>query len=241
MLPRLRPVAFLIAVLLSCTVATPLRAEEPPHYTFAPKPPGTILQSQVVYLAGQAMHSQWRAVVSKKPVGKGSQTFYQWYLSIYQIDGTTYHLRYQSPQNGGPISTVEKAHGAQMWFPFAEVRIIGAAVLTQPGVENLVVQTHESSADCGGSTVTVFGLDQTQHVEPVAQAKNPCSLTGTITHTTSGIDTLELSGPYYAKDAALCCPTKPKATARLHYMDGKWMLTPSNIFALGAEGTIKKP
>jgi hypothetical protein len=134
----------------------PAPAEEPPHVTFAPPPPGSVQQSQVVYLAGQAMHSQWRGVISKRIAGKGSSlTFYQWYLSVYAIDGTTYHLRYQSPRDGGPLSKVEKASGGDMWYPLQSASIAGTAQLMQPGVEQLVVASHETGADCGSAVVTV--------------------------------------------------------------------------------------
>ncbi|MEO7201865.1 MAG: hypothetical protein ABI431_04010, partial [Candidatus Tumulicola sp.] len=113
---RLLTSAALLA--LAALLCLPVTAEEPPHPTFSPSAPGSVVQSQVVYLAGQAMHSQWRAVISKRIAGKSSgTTFYQWYLSIYQIDDTTYHLRYQSPRDGGPLSKLEKASGGDMWYP----------------------------------------------------------------------------------------------------------------------------
>ena len=227
MIARLRTLGMLIALLVAAVV--PLKAEEPANYTYAPAPPGTIVQSQVVYLAGQAMHSQWRAVLSKKVVGQDKahgKSFYQWYLSIYQIDGTTYHLQYQSPRDGGPFQTVEQAHGAPMWFPAEDGKIVGGASLVQSGVENLVVQSTAVGADCGMAMVSVFGA-QGEHVKMLTKVQNPCGLSAAITHKTSGLDTLTLTGPYYAKDAPLCCPTKAKVTTMLHFMDGRWMTTPA--------------
>src|SRR5947209_14054306 len=78
--------------------AAPLTAAEPRHPVFMPAAPGVMVKSQLFYPAGEAMHSQWRAVMTKELVGKGStQSFYQYYLSIYQLNGNTYKLRYQSP------------------------------------------------------------------------------------------------------------------------------------------------
>ncbi len=209
-------------------ISQPLRAEEPPHLSFVPAPPGNVVQSQVVYLAGQAMHSQWRGVISKKAVGSGNaETFYQWYVSIYQIDGSTYHLRYQSPKNGGPLDKLEKAKGANLWFPRQSAEIAGAAQLMGPGVEQLVVQTHQSGADCGSADLTVFRYDsKTNKVVPAVTVENGCDLNVKIVKTTNGDAYLQLSGPYYNGSAPMCCPTKPKATATLKYSNGKWIESP---------------
>jgi len=162
-------------------------------------------------------------------------TFYQWYLSIYSIDGTTYNLRYQSPQDGGPMTTVTRAKGAPMWFPIGELGIIGVGELMQPGVQQLVVQSHQMAADCGGASVTVFAYDpKTNKVVPAVSIGNPCELTATVVHGKVS-DAISLSGPYYAPDAALCCPTKPKAKAMLAYRNGTWYETP-NYFKLYPNG-----
>lgn len=218
----------LVTLLFACAATASLRAAEPPHVAFSPRPPGTVVQSQVVYLAGQAMHSQWRGVLSKKRVGKsGKESFFQWYLSIYQIDGSTYKLRYQSPANGGPFAKVVKAHGAALWFPRQNASIVGAAQLMGPGVEQLVVATHETGADCGSAAITVLGYDAKTHkVVPEVSAQNGCDLSAKILKSATG-STLVLSGPYYNASAPLCCPTKPKASATLKYAHGKWVETPN--------------
>ena len=101
-----------LATLLAAVV---LIAAEPATTTFSPMPPGTVVQSKLVYLAGQAMSSQWRGVISKKLVGTSAgMSFYQMYVSIYQIDGNVYKLRYQSPGNGGPLDKVQKTTDATM-------------------------------------------------------------------------------------------------------------------------------
>ncbi|MGA8535085.1 MAG: hypothetical protein WB615_13335 [Candidatus Tumulicola sp.] len=205
-------------------------AEEPPHPTFAPPPPGTVAQSQLVYLAGEAMHSQWRAIASKKLVGSGNGTnFYQWYLSIYSIDAATYRLKYQSPANGGPLSKVtQAAGGAKMWFPVQTLQIAGVGAFVQPGVQQLVVQSHEMAADCGSATVTVLATNATGTVVPAVSVRNGCDLKATVTHSSSGTvrDAIVLSGPYYNATAPMCCPTKPKAAAVLSYRNGAWTETP---------------
>lgn len=215
--------ALVAAALLG--VFTPVRADEPPHPAYAPAIPGTLVQSQVVYLAGEAMHSEWRGVLSKKLVGTGhGQRFYQWYLSIYQIDGTTYHLRYQSPRDGGPFAKVAKAEGAPMWFPYQDASIAGAGELMDSGVQQLVVVSHQTGADCGSAEITVFGYDAKKNaVVPEVSLENACSLNAVLAPDRS----LRISGPYYKPDAALCCPTNPQATAVLRFRGGRWTLTPS--------------
>lgn len=213
-------------------VSAPAASQEPPHYTFSPAPPGTVLQSRLFYLTGQAMHSQWRAVVSKKTVGaNGDQAFDQWYLSIYAIDNTTYRLRYQSPANGGPLSKVERAHGATMWFPMQELKIVGAGQFIEPTVENLVTSSHETGADCGGATITIFAFDiKTNKVVRSATVTNGCDLSAKIVASASGAY-LTLTGPYYSATAPMCCPTKNKAVATLRYAKGRWIERP-NYFKL---------
>ena len=214
-----------LALCMSVTVA--VIAAEPPHVTFAPAPPGTVTQSQLVYLSGEGTQSQWRAVASKREVGKSDgQRFYARYLSIYSIDGTTYHLRYQSPRNGGPLDAVEKAHGANMWFPTQSMKLVGAAELMQPGVQQLVTRMHRVGADCGDVQVSVIGYDMAnEKVVPEITADNHCGLQARIVHEKRG-DAISLSGPYYSPTAALCCPTKNKVTAILRFRHGKWVETP---------------
>lgn len=204
---------------LGAALAQPLRD------ALMPVPPGTIVQNSAVYLNGQTMNGQWRAVASKKLVGASNGTeFYQWYLSVYAMRSDAYHLRYQSPANGGPLSRVTQAAGAKMWFPVQELRIVGPAELMASGVQQLVVQSHEMAADCGSSTVTIFASVPGGSIAPVVSAQNPCELSATIVR---GHKTILLQGPYYAANAAMCCPTKPKASATLSYRNGKWIESPN--------------
>ena len=163
-----------IAAAIVATIAFPAPAEEPAHVTYSPAPPGTVAQNQLVYLSGESMHGQWRAVASRKRVGSsGSTAFDQWYLSIYQIEGSTYRLRYQSPRDGGPLQPVKQAAGGgKMWFPLQALRIAGTAALMQPAVQQLVVESHESAADCGLSTVTIFATNASGQVVPAASVRN---------------------------------------------------------------------
>ena len=204
-------------------------AAEPPTTTFSPAPPGTVLQSKIVYLAGQAMHGQWRGVISKKLVGTSAgMSFYQLYVSIYKIDGNVYTLRYQSPGNGGPLDKVERTSDATMWFPAQDGSIVGAAQLMGPGVEQLVVATHQVGADCGSANLTVFRYDsKTDKITPAVTLQNGCDLQAKIVTKATGNAYLSLTGPYYGAHAAMCCPTKNKASATLTYTSGKWVESPN--------------
>ena len=124
------------------------------------------------------MHSQWRGVVSKKLVGTSAgMSFYQWYVSIYAINDTTYQLKYQSPANGGPFDKVERTSDASMWFPAQSGEIVGAAQLMGQGVEQLVVSTHQPAPDCGSADLTTFTFDpKKNNVVPAATVQNGCDL-----------------------------------------------------------------
>ncbi len=217
-----------LALAVAFIAAPAARSQEPPNYTFSPPPPGTVLQTTLFYLTGQAMHSQWRAVVSKKTVGmNGNQSFDQWYLSIYSIDNTTYRLQYRSPVNGGPLWKVQRAHGATMWFPLQAMKIVGAGQFMEPTVENLVTSSHQTGADCGAATITVFAYNPKEHkVVASATVTNGCDLSTKIVKSASGKYSLALAGPYYSPTAAMCCPTKNKAVATLRYANGRWIEYP---------------
>jgi hypothetical protein len=222
----------LLALALALAVLLPmgLRAAEPPHTTFSPAPPGAISQNVLLYMAGQAMNSQWRADASKKRVGASSgTTFYQWYLSIYQLDNTTYKLRYQSPMNGAPLDRVAKAHGGGMWFPLQSLSIVGAGEFAHQTVDQLVVSSHQTGADCGAATITVFGYNpHSNKVVRNVTVDNGCSLNATIVRGSNGAnDRLRLSGPYYNASAAMCCPTKPNGSATLRFANGRWIESPN--------------
>jgi hypothetical protein len=202
-------------------------ADEPPNFTYDPRPPGTIVQSRVVYLAGEAMHSQWRAVLSKAPVGRSdNRTFYQWYLSIYAIDGTVYHLKYRSPRNPIPFDAVTKANGADLWFPAQDGSIAGVGELMGPGAQQVVITSLQAGADCGTARVDVLFQDAAmQTIMPTLSVENGCTLSAKVITDAKGT-ALAVTGPYYGPKAALCCPTKPKATAIFRFHNGDWTQTP---------------
>jgi hypothetical protein len=228
-LARLFALAVGTSALILCMSArpNPVLAEEPPQYTFSPPPPGQMVQSQVVYLAGEAMRSQWRGVLSKKLLGTGSgRSFFQWYLSLYAIDGTVYKLKYQSPSAMIPFDPVVKARNASLWFPVQDAKIAGLGELMGPGAQQLVVQSHQAGADCGTARVDVFFFDAAmQTIMTTLSVENGCDLQATVIHSAGG-DVLQLTGPYYAANAPLCCPTKPKAKAILHFNNGTWTEQP---------------
>jgi hypothetical protein len=211
-----------LAIAISAAVAA--SAQTPP-YTFMPTPPGSVAQTESIAFNGESAADSFRAVVSRKLLGSANkQKFYQWYLSIYQLRRGAYRLRYESPGSGGPLSRVEQANGAKMWFPVQTATIVGAATLMRPRVQQLVVQSHEMSADCGSGTVTVFATKPGGSVGPVATVTNGCDLSAKIAADGTSIT---LTGPYYAENAPMCCPTKSHATAVLRYSDGKWVESPS--------------
>lgn len=216
-----------VLALAACFAAT---AAVPQKVHFDIAPPGQVMQDQVAYLTGEAMHSAWHVVASRKMVGKqmGKTPAYQWYLSFYAPDGEGGgKLVYRLP---GPdhelLSRVTKAHGAQLYFPQQEVRIAGAAEFERSGVQDVVVWDHQAGADCGSDDVTVFGANAAGRVEQRAHVQNGCSLSAKIVKH-GGLSAVQLSGPYYGPKAALCCPTKPKATALLVYSHGAWSVNPN--------------
>lgn len=224
----MRTIATITLLALCTLIGVPGSADEAAHQTFSPVPPGTVVTSKVVYLSGEAKHSQWRAVLSKVRLGVVyGVTYYQWYLSIYAIDGTTYHLRYQSPRDRLPPDLVKKAQRSHSWLlPLEDASIVGAAELMQPGVQQLVVATHTAGADCGAANVTIYAIDEkTEKVVPAVSIENHCELSAAIVHEKGG-DAVKLTGPYFSPTATCECPTKSKATAMLRYRNGAWIETP---------------
>lgn len=221
---------YLIAMLLAIAATpAPATAEEPAHVTYVPPPPGTVVTNQLAYLTGEAMHSQWRAVLSRAQAGtwQGAPT-YQWYLSMYAIDGDTYRLKYRSPGNGGPFERLTMS-GDQVTsgMLLRDASIVGTAELMQPGVQQLIVQWSPVAADCGSNTIVVFSATTSGKVVPAVSLENACALTATIVPGSgSALDSLRLSGPYYGENSGTCCPTKQKASATLLYRNGAWIQTP---------------
>jgi hypothetical protein len=215
-----------LAVVFALTTAA--IADEPRNYTYSPRPPGAIVQSQVFYPAGEAMHSQWRAVLSRKALGNDGKTttFYQWYLSIYAIDGTVYHLKYRSPQNPIPFATVERATGANLWFPVQNASIAGVGELMGPGAQQVVITSHQMAADCGSGRVDVLFQDAAmQQIMPTLSVQNGCELSAKVIHDAKGY-AVSMTGPYYGPHAPMCCPTTAKATAIFRFTSKGWVQTP---------------
>jgi hypothetical protein len=209
-------------VLAFCAAGIVARAST--SVNFMPPPPGSTVESSGVAFNGQRAKDAWRAIIDRELVGSGGgRNFYQWYLSIYELRRGAYRLRYQSPRNGGPLSRVEQAVGAKMWFPIQEAHIVGTAQLMGRGAQQVVVQSHEMAADCGSAKVTVLANAPGGTVAPSVTVGNPCELSAKIRGDGAAI---ELTGPFYGPKAPLCCPTKPNATAVLRYVDGKWSESP---------------
>ena len=196
---------------------------------FDEQPPGQVVQNVTAYLSGEAMHSAWRVVASRVLAGKqmGETPVYQWHLSFYAPAPSGLKLVYHLPNGSGDLlAKVVQAHGAQMYYPMQTLRIAGTAELERSGVQDVVVQVHQSAADCGSSSVAVFGANAGMSVAPRAVVNNPCDLSAKIVKNGTA-QSVQLSGPYYAKNAPLCCPTKPHVTAMLSYSNGKWSVKPA--------------
>lgn len=216
----------MLARTLLIAVAAGAVASAQPSMAFAPPPPGTIVQKQLVAFDG-LNHGRWEAVTSKKLVGSGNgRKFYQWYLSIYAPRAGAYRVRYESPRNGGPLEHVVQAGGAQLWFPVQDVKIVGAAQLMRKDYEQLVVSAHAMAADCGSAEITAFTAGTAGRAVPGVTVTNPCALSAAIVTDRDG-PAIELQGPYYAANAPLCCPTKSHAIAILRFQRGRWSETPN--------------
>ena len=223
-----------IATLALCAATASAAVPKNPHLNVAP--PGQVMQRTVAYLTGDGMHSMWYVVTSQKLAGKnmGKTPMYQWYLSFYAPDGDDGgKLVYQLPNSSHELlSQVTKAHGAEMYFPMQDVKIVGAAEFEQPGVQDVVVWDHQAAADCGIADATVFGANTKGQVEQRVHVENGCDLDAKIVKHGS-LSAVQLSGPYYGTNAPLCCPTKPHATAMLAYKSGSWSVNP-NYYIISA-------
>lgn len=224
----LRPLlAVAIVACLFASIERATAAQTPS--TFADPPPGTILKRVPVYLRGEAMNSQYIAVASRVFLPGGATMNMQPYLSIYAKSDIGFTLVYRSP---GPtdslhiVPRVRRPPGSPIAFPHTSLSIVGAAEFMQPAVQQLVVTVNAYSADCGATDVYVLGMNAGGIVERAA-FHNPCSLSARIKPGPSDKPaSLVLSGPHYAKDAALCCPTKPHASATAKWAHNSWTVTP---------------
>ncbi len=211
--------------IFALSAATAGAAAPKPHYDVAP--PGQVVQDTVAYLTGEAMHSAWHVVASRKLVGKQmGEPVYQWYLSFYAPAQNGVKLVYQLPNKEGELlSRVTKAPTADLYFPHQALKIVGAAEFEQSGVQDVVVWDQQAGADCGSADVTVFGANAKGQVEQRVHVQNGCSLNAKIVKH-GALSAVQLNGPYYGPKAALCCPTKPKASALLAYSGGTWSVSP---------------
>ncbi len=108
----------------------------------------------------------------------------------------------------------------------ADATIAGSGEFMEAGVQQLVVVSHEVGADCGSARVDVFFDDAAMKmIMPTLSVENGCSLSAAVVHGAHG-DALAVTGPYYSANAALCCPTKNKATAIFRFHNGTWTQTP---------------
>ncbi|GAC1506089.1 MAG: hypothetical protein NVS1B14_11470 [Vulcanimicrobiaceae bacterium] len=187
-------------------------------------PPGKIAQDVTAYLAGDAMHSRYRAITSRVRMPDSSQD--QWYFSLYAQNGDEDFRRiFESPSASDSFNLVpklERPPTAPRYFPNETVRVAGRGEFMGEARDQVLLLVHESSADCGMSTLSVLSSEPGPGpvVVPV-QVSNPCSLSVAIAH-----HTIVLRGPYYKANAPRYKPTKNNATATLRYVDAHWVERP---------------
>ena len=202
---------------LGCAVAL---AQKPS--VLNPPPPGTVVQNVAAYLAGDAMHSRYQVVTSRKQVGTPQEV--QWTLSVYGPAASGLALQYQSPSASDPYGLVPKLEqgvGTKMYFPRETLKVAGKGELMGEARDQVLVLVSAAAADCGSVTLAVLDAQGgSPHVS--ARVENPCDLRAKVQH-----HTIVLSGPYYNKSAAMCCPTKNHAVATLRYVDGRWVEKPA--------------
>lgn len=195
-------------------------------------PPGDVVQTVNFNFATSKASGLYVAVLSRQLLGNGpdGRSEYQPYLTVYRQSPTTGSLTrvYQSPGSADALHVIPKreaiAHAAGIWMPHVEANIVGAGSLMEAGAQQLVVRAYEAGADCGMVAVHVLRLDGAQQIVEAARVENFCNLDAAIS-----AQKLRLTGPYYAKDAPLCCPTKSDAQAVLSYSTGgaSWQLQPA--------------
>lgn len=169
----------------------------------------------------------WLVRVTTESLGRdASRTFEQWRIEVDRPRVLGGGVAYQSPGTDTLLDRVEKANGANLWFPNQEVQLLGVGRFLPGARRQLLVRVYQSGADCGSATIALLGLNgRGRSIGRLASVENACSLDVTIARSARG-DELILTGPYYAANAALCCPTKPHAAARLLYRGGRWIERP---------------
>ena len=169
----------------------------------------------------------WLARVTTERLGHdAARSFDQWRIEIERPQRLGGGSAYRTPGTDSLLDRVEKASGANLWFPNQEAQLLGDGRFLPGEGRQLVVRVYQSGADCGSVTVALLGLrGKAGSVGRLLSVENACSLDVKILRSAKG-DELLLSGPYYAENAALCCPTKAHAEARLSYRGGRWIERP---------------
>lgn len=227
----LRRIDFLLRFVLRCAalVAAVIAAAAAPTAAKTPfdvAPPGRTVQEATARMRPGA--ALWHVILSRKLLGmeSGKVPAYQWYLSFYAPGRSALRLVYQLPNGRSEdLSRVTKVDGADLYFPHQDVRIAGVAPLQHAGASDVVVLTYESGADCGSANVLIFGADGAMHVHQLVAVENGCDLRPKIVKHGARW-AVQLTGPYYGPRAAMCCPTRPHASALLEFVDGAWHVTP---------------
>ncbi len=201
----------------------------------AAAPVRRIVATRTVDFAGPG-EAPWPVRVTTELLGRdGSRAFEQWRIEVGRPKALGGGYAYRSPGSDGLLDRVEKAHGANLWFPNQEAQLLDVGRFLPGRRRQLLVRVYQSGADCGSVTVALLGLrGGGWNVGRLVSIENACSLDVKIAHRAGG-DALLLTGPYYAANAALCCPTKAHAEARLFYRNGTWIERPQ-LFRLVLPG-----
>ena len=223
----------IVSAILFLCASFPLASLAASSLPYDQAPPGETVQTANFNFIGSKTTGLYVAVLSRRPLAANGnpKPQYQPYLTIYRQDAQSGTLSqiYQSPSASDSLNLipkrelVSKAHG--LWLPGAEVSIVGTGQLMEPNTQQLVVSVYAYAADCGGVTIHVLRLDPaSKKLQDALKIENFCKLDGSIAG-----HSLLLSGPYYARNAALCCPTKndAQATAGFDVASKQWIIAPS--------------
>ena len=236
MTPTARPILSSVVLLAIFSAQRPAHGDGASTFDFPA--PGIVAKQQVAYLIGDAMNGRYLAVASRVLLaparGRYSPAQYQPYLTIYaqQPGGEiTWKRVYQSPSVVDRLKLIPRSTRPAPnapYFPQTSLTLVGAAEFMQPAIQQLVITVHSASADCGGANTIVLGMDRPAHLVRRVAYQNSCSLSAKIKSTAPDRPaSLLLMGPYYAASAALCCPTKPHATATASWTRLGWKQRPS--------------
>jgi hypothetical protein len=141
-------------------------------------------------------------------------------LTIYKVTSSGRDKIWSAPPT--VIPRVERVSKDPMgWLPLELLVGPLTPVSLLPGKgQQLAFTVHQAGADCGSSSIPVIGLGGGSP-RMLVSVSNFCELGFTVAG-----KSLVLTGPAYKSTDPLCCPSTPKASAKLTYQNGAWKLAP---------------